>query len=332
MKKIKMFQNIKRLSLALFLIANSFGSVVIWGQMAREESRQYRIQYDFQERTIYTYKMNYTTTVKRTFADNTTKNFERKVEVYLTFWRPSALSEGFAEIRTSLDSFNYEYKDENNSVRWSTQSNENPIPGNPDFDVVFPILGRSFFTTISPYFDVAKIEGKYLDEARDNIREMSDTTLRQIWLKANSNENLKFYADMNKSVLRSGRFAIDSAWNMRFTIPIEGIRYTCDTATVKFYLYDGKNFHIKAEMPKMMPNLNDNASVIGMNREILSVDSTSYSSGFWDISVSPRGMLNTAIGKFTTKTNSATSGNLKFSDEIITEIKYEMLGTQRWRD
>ena len=312
----------------LLLVSSS----VIFAQATKEESRQYRIQYDFAERTFFSYKMTYTTTVTRTFADNTTKNFERNVEVYLTFWRPSALSDGFAEVRTSLDSFNYEYKDESGIVKWSTQNSNYKIPGNPDFDLVFPILGRSFFTTISPYFDVAKIEGKILEESRNAIKEMQDTILRKIWQKANADENLKFYVDMNKSVLSSGRFAIDSAWKMRFTIPIEGIRYTCDTATVKFYLYDGRNFHVKAEMPKMTPNINDNASVIGMNRDILSVDSTSYSSGFWDISVTPRGMINTVKGEFLTKTNSITSSKLKFSDEIKTEIKYEMLGMQRWQD
>jgi len=319
----------KKIFLSLALLFSI--SYVIFAQSS-EESQQYRIQYNFVERTMFTYKMTYQTTVKRTFADNTTQNFERNLEIYLSFWRPSAISDGFAEIRTGLDSFNYEYRDENGTIKWASQSNAHPIPENPDYDVVFPILGHSFFKTISPYFDVAKIEGKHLDEARERIRQMDDPVLRRIWLKANSDVNLKFYADMNKNVLRSGRFAIDSAWNMRFTIPIEGIRYTCDTANVKFYLYDGRNFHIKAEMPRMTPNVNDSASVIGMNRDILSVDSTSYSTGFWDISVSPRGMLNTAKGEFTTKTNSITTSNLKFSDEIRTVIKYEMLDSKRWRD
>jgi len=320
------------LTVALLITFSTVIPSVLFAQTNIEQQRQYRIQYDFAERTVFIYKMTFQTTVKRTFADNSTKNFERNVEVFLSFWRPSALSEGFAEIRTSLDSFNYEYKDEKNFVRWSTQSNENPLPGNPDFDVIFPILGRSFFKTISPYFDIAKIEGKYLDEGRDNIREMQDTVLRRIWLKANSDLNLKFFVDMNKNVLRSGRFAIDSAWKMRWTIPIEGIRYSCDTADVKFYLYDGVNFHIKAEMQNMTPNLNDSASVIGFERDILPVDSTSFSSGFWDISVSPRGMLNTAKGEFKTKTNSKTSTNLPFSDEITTVIKYEMLDSKRWRN
>ena len=320
--------------LVLALVLLIAGTSIIFAQTSRatrEESRQYRIQYGFTERVSHTYKMTYSTKVKRTFTDNTTQNFERKVEVYLSFWRPSALTDGFAEVRAGLDSISYEYKDANSTVRWFSQSNTDNLPGNPDYDVVFPILGRMFFKTISPYFDVAKIEGKILEEGRDDINKMSDTVLRRIWQKANSDDNLKFYADMNRSVLKNGRFAIDSTWKMRFSIPIEGIRYTCDTATVKFYLYDGKNFHIKAEMTQMSPNLNDSASVIGMNRDILPVDSTSSSAGFWDISVSPRGTLNTVKAEFITKTNSVIN-NMQFSDEIKTDIKYELLGTQRWRD
>jgi hypothetical protein len=118
---------------------------------------------------------------------------------------------------------------------------------------------------------------------------------------------------------------------MQFTIPIEGIRYTCDTATVKFYLYDGKNYNVKAEMLKMYPNLLDSSSVIGMNRDILPVDSSSFASGFWDVSVSPRGMLDKVNGVFFTKTNSEKSG-LKFSDEIKTQIKYEFIKSERFRD
>jgi hypothetical protein len=291
---------------------------------------QYRIQYNFAERVIFVYKMTYSTEIVRTFSDSTTQNFKRDMDVYLSYWRPSGLVEGFAEIRTGLDSILYNFTDGKQNVKWFSNGNDD-LPSIPDFDVVFPIMGRSYTTTISPYFDVAKIEGKILQEGRESIENMPDTTLKKIWKKAVADENLNFYSDMNKNVLQNGRFAIDSTWKMRFTMPIEGIRYTCDTAKVQFYLYDSKNFHVKAEMPYMYANVEDSASVIGLNRDILPVDSTSFATGFWDISVSPRGMLNSAEGEFTTKTKSKYR-QMEFTDEIKTKIKYEFVDSYRWVD
>ncbi|MPM40709.1 hypothetical protein SDC9_87357 [bioreactor metagenome] len=299
---------------------------------SREELRQYRIQYDFAEKTFYKYKMTYKTIVKRTFADAKVENFERDMTVYLSFRRPSGLKDGFAELRTNLDSIIYKFTDGKKSYKWSSQADDDPIPPNPDFDIVFSIIGHSLDMTISPYFEVAKIEGEQLDDLRETIDKMEDTARRWIWWKANTDEYLKFYMDMNKNVLRSGRFAIDSTWKMKFSIPIEGVKYSCDTTNVKFYLYDGKNFNVKAEMPKMYPNLTDSSTIIGLaNDVVVPVDSTSSSAGYWDVSVSPRGMLNTAQGIFTTKRNYPNS-TLNFSDEIKTDIKYEFLGVIRWKD
>jgi hypothetical protein len=297
----------------------------------RVEMREYKMQYNFAENVDYLYKMNVKTEVVRTFSDNTTQKYEREMEIHISFRRPSGLEDGFAKIWVGYDSILYKFSDGKYNAKWFSHNDDDRDPKVADFDIVFPIMGSSYISIISPYFEVAKIEGIALEESRTRTEKITDSVNYKIWKKYLSDDNLNFYSDMNKNVIRNGRFALDSTWIMRFTIPIEGIRYTCDTATVKFYLYDGKNFHIKAEMPKMYANTNDSATVIGLDRNILPVDTTSFSSGFWDISVSPRGMINTVEGEFSTKANMRLN-KTEFSDAIKTKIKYEYVSSKRWKN
>ena len=293
--------------------------------------RQYKIQYDFQERIFFSYKMTCSTTIERTNSDSDKQIFNREIVVFLNYYRPSALNNGFAEVRTIFDSINYRYDDGKSQYKWSSVGDDK-IPACDDFmNLVFPIVGRYYFTTISPYFEVAKIGSERLDEKRSSNENITSPFHRATWEKANSDDNLNFYSDMNKNVVRPGRFSIDSTWKMKFTIPIEGIKFSCDTATVKFYLYDGKNFNIKAEMPKMYPNTEDSACVIGISNVMLKMDSTSDSKGFWDIAVTPRGMINKIVSQFETNAIHIINGE-KISDKITTNIKYEFLNTLRYAD
>jgi hypothetical protein len=322
--------------IAVILIYFILSSKINYAQSAapsREEMRQYKIQYGFQEKVVTTYKMSCSTKIERTDADNKIQIFNREIEVYLNFYRPSRLENGFAEIRTIYDSITYKYDDGKNRYKWSSSTGANdPFPKVDDyFNLIFPMVGRTYNTTISPYFEVAKIEGERLDEKRNEIDSIPNAFTKAVWGKANSDDNLIFYSDMNKNVIRSGRFAIDSAWKMVFTIPIEGIRYTCDTADVKFYLYDGKNFNIKAEMKEMYPNSNDSACVIEISNKMLKASPTNNSKGFWDIAISPRGLVNKVIGQFETDANYSVD-DTEFKDKITTNIKYEFLSTLRWAD
>jgi hypothetical protein len=328
-------------TMLLSLTAVLFSSQIVLSQTSqndkpdvsynREGGRQYKFLYDFSPKTKFNFKLTYNTLVTRTFSDKTTKTFERDMVLFFSYWQPSPTKEGFSEISVGLDSIKYNYSDGKKTYSWATVSDNDDIPSNYDFDNVFPLVGRFFDVTLSPYFEMAKIEGKILDEVRSGIEKMGDTTLRKIWRKANADENFFFLIDMNKNVYKSGRFEIDSTWKMKFTIPIEGIRYTCDTAKVKFYSYDGKYYNVKAEMPRMYPNLKDSNTVMGMDRVILPVDSTSFSTGFWDMSISPRGLPNLINGSFTTTTNSSVNEQ-QFSDIINTTIKYEFLSLLRWKD
>jgi hypothetical protein len=294
-------------------------------------SLQYKMQYAFAMKTKYFYKFTCSTQVHRVYegaGDGDSKDFTRIVDVYVTFWQPSSTQEGFAEVRTYFDSLHYNYICSDTNVKWSSAQSDF-IPNNADFDYYFPVVGRTFTSTISPYFELAKISSDQLKEFRDALKDMKDTVLRDIWLAANEDENLAFYADMNKNVLRPGRFSIDSIWKMHFTIPIEGIHYTCDTAKVQFYLYDGKNFNVKAEMPKMYPALHDSGEVLGYSRLVLPVDSSSSSEGYWDISVSPRGLIDKVVGSFKTSAN-RTMQEHKFTDNITTTIKIELTNFVKW--
>ncbi|MDR0927002.1 MAG: hypothetical protein LBO69_04470 [Ignavibacteria bacterium] len=295
----------------------------------REEVRHYKIQYDFGDRVTNLYKMTYTTKVNRSLDDNSTKSYERTIELFISYWRPTSPTDGFAEVKTTLDSIHYLYKGDTTNIVWSSQDDDFFIPDVTDFDNVFAIMGREFYTTISPYFEVAKIESESLTEARDNIDKMSDSILQYIWKKANTDDNLIFLTDMNKGVVHSGRYAVDSTWRTKFTIPIEGVRYTCDTATVLFEKYDGKDFYFKADIPKMYPNTVDYTNVIGLNRILVPVDSKSYSTGYWEMCISPRGLVRTANGTFTTKAI-AEYNKHKWTDDITTEIKFEFISNKRW--
>ena len=320
--------------ITLTLICFFVFSGIIFAQSAppsREESRQYRIQYTFQESVFTSYRVTCSTTIERTDELNNIKLFNRVIEVYLSFYRATPLYDGFVDVRTFFDSVTYSYIVGSEKYKWSSNA-DGDFPQCDDYiNLIFPILGRSYNTTISPYFEVAKIEGEYLTEKREEIEKITNPFLKAVWEKANSDDMLILYSDMNKNVLREGRFAIDSTWNMRFEIPIEGIRYICDTAEVKFYLYDGKNYNIKAEMPLMYPNTDDSSCVIGVSNVMLKVDSTSNSKGFWDIAVSPRGMIEKVIGKYETIANYSDE-SIKFTDKITTNIKFEFLKTQKFFD
>ncbi|MCL2039091.1 MAG: hypothetical protein FWG85_01515 [Bacteroidetes bacterium] len=319
------------LTLIYFLLLN--GAIFTQNAFSqRDESRQYKIQYDFTERVYFTYKMTCSTTIERTNSDNTKQTFNREIVVFLNYFRPSSLNNGFAEVRTIYDSVVYKYDDGKNKYKWSS-AGDDKVPSCDDFmNLVFPLSGKYYFTTISPYFEIAKIESDRLDESRRDIERISSPFGQATWEKVFSDDNLIFYSDMNKNVIRAGRFAIDSTWQMRFTIPIEGIRFSCDTADVKFYLYDGKNFNIKAEMPEMYPNVDDSSCVIGISNVMLKMDPTSNSKGSWDIAVSPRGLINKVIGKFETNAIYDLINDEKITDKITTNITYEFLKTLRFAD
>lgn len=295
--------------------------------------RLYRIHYNYMLTTYIYYTLTYNAKVTRTYENGAKQVFERREMMYLTFYRPSTEQNGFSDIRVTFDSLRYEYISGKDTVRWSDRSNTDTLPQHFDFAAnVMPIVGRSFYLTISPYFDVAKLSDTILTEYRTEYGKIADELTRYTWLKGMADENLLFYADMNKSVLKSGQFGVDSAWKSRFTIPIEGVRYTCDTANVKFYLYDGKNFNVKAEMPKMYANTTDKMSAIGTKEErFFDIGEGSYSSGSWDIAVSPRGLIDKVIGKFKTFVN-IEDGKVKWTDEIDTDMLYEYKSIMRFKD
>ncbi len=295
------------------------------------EAIKFKFNYGFIERAFYIYKVTVDTKIHRKYQDSTTQDFSRKKDVYISLRNPTALQDGFAMVNTSIDSINYEFTDGKQKIRWNSQADDMELPvGQPDFDEIFAITGRYFTSHISPYYEVARIDGELLERGREEASEIPDSVLRQIWINAISDNNLKLYTDPNKNVIRNGRFDKDSTWQMKFAIPIEGITYTCDTAAATFYLFDSKNFHIKAVMPYMYPS-QETAAVTGMDRVLLGVDSTSNTKGFWDISVSPRGMLNSAEGEFTTNAY-RNYKEIKFKDEIITNIKFNLERTVKWAD
>ena len=291
----------------------------------------FRFMYRFAPRTFFIYKCTIDTEILRAFPDSSTKNFKRKEEVYITLRDPSGEKDGFVELNTGIDSIYYEFSDGEKSVKWWSQSDHDPYPTNPDFVKRSALIGQFFISTISPYFEVAKIDGDFLQRAKDNIDDMSDTTLRFIFQQALSDENLKLYTDLNKNVIKNGRFKRDSTWKMKFSIPIEGINYTCDTANVTFYLYDTKNYHIKAEMPFMKPDYNTVVPIVGLDRVLSTVDSASKSSGYWDVTLSPRGRFEEATGEFNTIANIKLDEAL-VTDTIKTKINFKLLETYRWKD
>ncbi len=295
------------------------------------EELNFRFIYKFAAKEFFIYKCTIDTDIKRTFPDSSSKNFKRKEEVYITLRDPSGIKDGFAILNTGIDSIYYEFSDGQKEIKWWSQSDTDEYPTNPDFDKRSAILGKFFLSTISPYFEVAKIDGKLLARYRKDLLNVPDTTLRTIFQQAVSDENLKLYTDLSKNVIKAGRFARDSTWKMYFSMPIEGIPYSSDTAKVTFYLYDSKNYHVKAEMPFMKPDCNRVAPVVGLNRVLLPVDSTSYSSGFWDVTFSPRGRFHNAVGEFKTIAHIKLDNDM-VTDTIKTKMKYELVKTYRWRN
>lgn len=319
-------------ALILFLITLiSINNISAAPEESDSETLKFKIKYTFTTNVFYVYKCNIETNIERMFPDSSTQNIVRKEEVYLTMFAPSRPQNEFLEVNTGIDSILYEFDDGKHKYKWWSTSDDDPLPDNADFYKTSTILGQHYVTTISPYFEVALIKGELLDRARENVEEVSDTNLAFVLKKALSDDNLKFYTDLNKNVLRSGRYERDSAWKMSFTIPIEGMKYTCDTADVKFYLYDGKNFHIKATMPYMLPHYQEKIDITGYDNLISTLDSTSNSKGFWDITVTPRGQMQAVQGEFNTEANIHLDKDI-ITDKINTKIKYELVKTHKWKD
>lgn len=297
----------------------------------REESLKFRFFYNFPERVFHVYKCEINTQINRVFSDTSKQTFTRKEEVYITLRNPTAKEDDFAMVNTGIDSIRYEFSDGTNTYKWWSQSDEDDLLDNQDFYKFFAMIGRFFVTTISPYYEVALISGNLLEIGRNNIEEMADSVERFIWKQALADDNLKLYTDLNRGVIENGQFARDSSWKSKFTIPIEGINYTCDTATTTFYLYDGKSFHLKAEMPFMKPS-SDKALVVGIDDFVAPVDSANSSSeGYWDIAVTPRGVVQSVDAEFSTKA-ARSINKVKFVDNIKTKIKFSLINTYKWRD
>ncbi len=297
----------------------------------REESLKFRFFYELPERVFHVYKCEINTQIERIFTNDTSKqSFVRKEEVYISLRNPTAKLDSFALINTGIDSIRYEFFDGNRVYKWWSQSDDDELLDNQDFSKFFALIGSFFITTISPYYEVALISGSLLETGRADIEEMADTIERFIWRQALADENLKLYTDLNRGAIENGQFALDSSWKSRFMIPIEGINYTCDTATTTFYLYDGKSFHLKSYMPYMTPDTGK-ALVTGIEDQILPVDAGSYSKGYWDIAVTPRGVVQSVDSDFTTKAI-RNLNSIEFTDNIKTKIKFSLLNTYKWRD
>jgi len=211
----------------LFASATTLAIAQSAGEAPR--GREYRLQALYRPGIAQSYEITEVDTVVRIHSDSTTRSYTRTV-VYFATARCTESMEGFSTVTVNLDSMQYAFTSEGVSITYDSQKDVMIKQFADLMNYVGP-LNRQPDIKYNAYGDVLSVKGEQLEWMRDYLKESGDgldSVMALIWNQSVEDPNILQYADIQKRVLPGKKVAVDSSWNHKFQLRLDGVVFAGD--------------------------------------------------------------------------------------------------------
>ena len=318
---------ITRLLLSIGAVLLVAGTIESQAQTASQPSkgRDYRVQAIYRAGVAQKYEIVEQTTSERTFDDGNVKTYSRTAKYYATA-RCIASQEGIATLVFNLDSLEYKFSADGKDVEYNSQVDITPKPF-ADLNNYIGPLNRPFELTVSAYGAVSDVKGEQIDFWREYLTENSvdlDSLTYMIWMQSLDNDNLLHYGDLQKRVIPGLRVAIDSTWEHKFGMRIDGVHYAGNvTSTLKDY--SGGIFTLNAS--DTIDVASDKAYVYGI--PMVTHVSTGQAVVDYTIQLSSGGTINN-VNALAETSFRGKALNVEFTQRTNSAITWNLTGQYQW--
>lgn len=186
--------------------------------------REYRLQVLYRPGIAQSYEITEVDSVVRTHSDSSTKSYARQV-TYFTTVRCLESQEGFSTVAVNLDSMQYRFTADGMEVTYDSQKDVT-VKHFADLNNYVGPLNRTAELRYNPYGDVVSVKGEQLDWIRTYLQENGegmDSVVALIWEQSVADPNLLQYADLQKRVIPGRKAMVDSSWQHRMALRIDGV-------------------------------------------------------------------------------------------------------------
>ncbi|MFW6276363.1 MAG: hypothetical protein ACOC2K_01665, partial [Bacteroidota bacterium] len=289
---------------------------------------EYIINDRYPVNTSAKYKFTQISDVKRIFEDGAEREFSRELVYYLTIAAPSGSEDGFQELFISIDSMEYYFKEKDMEIKYDSQDEESMPPlRHKDFEFHSIPLGKNYEIFLSPYGEVAKIEGQKLLDDRLYIEEsgLTDKLKMNYWMKGLSDLNLTYISDIAKGILPNSKVTRDTSWTSPFMTRLEGVFFR-DTAITELEDVNVSDYTLVSTVNDLTPDKSP-AMVYGID-ELVSVTG-GKASGTYIVNINTQGIIGNTQESFEAVLE-CKAGNISFRDKVKKLATWELDKHYRW--
>lgn len=239
----------------------------------------------------YVYKEN--SKITRVFSNNAKQEFNRELTYHFSLRSPSPVDkDGFQLIEVSVDSLEYKFTNKDTTIYFNDQRDDLRPPKFDDYQNKMVPLGLDFQMTISPYQEIAKVDGEMLINKRNYLTDPKtapeDELNKATWINGLSDESLLNYFDVIKGFPPQHKIDIDSSWNKAIPCEIEGGRFI-DSVQFTLTNFNIQSYTFKGISTNMIPK-ESLVRLFGLSQliDFTNVEGTSE----YTIKMHPRGSIN----------------------------------------
>ncbi len=285
----------------------------------------YDIKLFFPFSVIHQYRVDEETEVERVYEDGTPYSYTKRLTWYVTMVAPSIKgSEGEKQLYVTLDSLDYEFKDDKYDINFY-----NTMPGVPpghvwDFEKTFFLNAKEFDMYYDFYNKPYKIESERLEEDRYNISqytEKSQDFRASLLERRYRDKELIHIADPVKNLLPPGTVEIDSSWNLDFTFDIDFVEFNNTTSATFSKILDN-HFYINMKADTLY--CIDKEMLLDNIKKVGKIES-GIASGEAEMKISTKGHIKYLNTKFEAEIYGIVE-NVKYIEKKKTTVKWDLVG------
>lgn len=192
-----------------------------------------RLLVSFPVGRIRYYELSESTRVERHLPDGTIQSWHRQARYLLRFYAFTEQENQMTAVACRIERLSYRFQQDTLTIAFDSDHPERLSRRVPDVEFVNMLLGTEPEILISPYGDIARIDGEQLQWLRDYVHsELGSDTLRLASrLAAISDARWAALFDLHKGIVPGIRVREDSSWKRLVTLWIEGVEWR-DTAHI----------------------------------------------------------------------------------------------------
>lgn len=167
------------------------------------------------------------------FADGSTKEWQREVTYLLRLYAFSSREHDMTDVACRVEGLQYRFQQDTVVVEFDSQAPEKLRRRHPDLEYISAVLAAELEILFSSYGDIAHIRGEQLEWLRSYLRDELGEKSPELPAKlaAVSDGRWALLFDLHKGIVPGIRVREDSTWQRVVTLWLEGIEWR-DTARV----------------------------------------------------------------------------------------------------